>query len=159
MNENELVVAKGGIKRAIAIRLKPGTDMLHGLEDACKEAGIQNGVIVSALGSLSQVAICNPVEMPEAKAGYGYGAPQVLHGPWELLGASGVVCHDTDGSVNLHVHINISAQDGTAYGGHLAEGTTVLITVDAVIAELEGIQMERVYDPTMDFPILTPREG
>lgn len=157
MKEQELVVAQGSLGRVIAIRLKPGTDVLLGLQEACERSGIKNGVIVSALGSLARVSICNPTEMPEAKAGYGYGAPQILHEPWELLGASGVICHDPSGEINLHVHINISDPDGNAYGGHLTEGTTVLITVDAVIAELDGVEMERKYDDSLGFPILNPR--
>jgi len=159
MKENGIVAAKGGFKRALAIRLKPGTDVLRGLEKACQEAGIQNGVIVSALGSLSRVAFCNAVEIPESKVGVGYSDPEIMPGPMEMLAASGVVCHDLDGTVNLHVHMCASGEDGIAHGGHLAEGTTVLVTLDVVIAELDGIQMERILDPDLDLPILTPREG
>ena len=36
-------------------------------------------------------------------------------------------------------------------------GTTVLITVDTVIAELDGIEMERKYDDSLGFAILNPR--
>ena len=146
----------GGFARAVAVRLKPGTDLLEGLTKACVDNHIQNGVIVSALGSLSKAYLCNPVEMDNT-AGYGYGEPTFFDGPIELLGASGVVCHDLDGSVNLHVHINISDKQANAYGGHLAPGTTVLLTTDAVIAELSGIEMERKMDAELEVPILTPR--
>jgi len=147
----------GGFARCVAVRLKPGTDLLEGLTKACKDNNIQNGVIVSALGSLSKAYLCNPVEIPGTVAGYGYGEPTFFDGPLELLGASGVVCHDTDGSVNLHVHVNISDKQANAYGGHLSPGTTVLLTTDAVIAELSGIEMERKMDPDLQVPILTPR--
>lgn len=159
MSETNFNMATGSMGRTIVVRLKPGTDVLAGLQAACEQAGIKNGAIVSCLGSLAKVSICNPTEQPESKAGYGYGTPQILHGPWELLGASGVVCHDLDGSTNLHVHINLSDPEGNAYGGHLAPGTTVLITVDAVIAEVKGVEMERIYDDSMGFPILTPRQS
>ena len=157
MNQENVVTAQGGFGRVIAVRLKPGTDVLVGLREACERNGIKNGVIVSGLGSLATVSICNPTEMPDTKAGYGYGSPQILHEPWELLGISGVICHDENGEINLHVHINISDPEGNAYGGHLAEGTTVLITVDTVIAELDGIEMERKYDDSLGFAILNPR--
>lgn len=157
MNKENVITAQGGFGRSIAVRLKPGTDVLLGLREACVRHGIKNGVIVSALGSLATVSICNPVEMPDTKAGYGYGSPEVYHQCWELLCASGVICHDEDGEINLHVHVAMSDPDGNAIGGHLAEGTKVLITVDAVIAELDGIEMERKYDDSVGFPILSPR--
>ena len=39
----------GGFARAVAVRLKPGTDLLEGLTQVCKKNNIQNGVIVSAV--------------------------------------------------------------------------------------------------------------
>ena len=73
----EMEMAEGRLGRVIALRLKPGTDVLLGLTEACKRAGINNGVILSAIGSLDGVSYCNPVELPDKKAGYGYG--EVLH--------------------------------------------------------------------------------
>ena len=72
----EMEMAEGRLGRVIALRLKPGTDVLLGLTEACKRAGINNGVILSAIGSLDGVSYCNPVELP-TKAGYGYGEVQV----------------------------------------------------------------------------------
>ena len=72
-----LEMAQGNLTRVIAVRLRPGTDVLQGLTEACRRAGINNGVILSAIGSLDGVAYCNPVELPDKKAGYGYG--EVLH--------------------------------------------------------------------------------
>ena len=69
----EMEMAEGRLGRVIALRLKPGTDVLLGLTEACKRAGINNGVILSAIGSLDGVSYCNPVELPDKKAGYGYG--------------------------------------------------------------------------------------
>ena len=61
-------MAQGKLGRVVALRLRPGTDVLLGLEEACKRAGINNGVILSAIGSLDGVQFCNPVELPEKKA-------------------------------------------------------------------------------------------
>ena len=77
MGNMDMEMAQGKLGRVVALRLKPGTDVLLGLEEACKRSGINNGVILSAIGSLDGVAYCNPVELPEKKAGYGYG--EVLH--------------------------------------------------------------------------------
>ena len=47
-----LEMAQGQLTRVIAVRLRPGTDVLAGLTEACSRAGISNGVILSAIGSL-----------------------------------------------------------------------------------------------------------
>ena len=92
-----LEMAQGHLGRVLAIRLRPGTDVLKGLEEACHRSGINSGVILSAIGSLDGVAYCNPVELPEKKAGYGYGEVLHLTGPIELTNGSGIICHDAEG--------------------------------------------------------------
>ena len=52
-----LEMAQGQLTRVIAVRLRPGTDVLAGLTEACSRAGISNGVILSAIGSLDGVEI------------------------------------------------------------------------------------------------------
>ncbi len=151
-------MAQGELKRVIAVRLRPGTDVLLGLEEACKRAGINNGVILSAIGSLDGVQFCNPVELPEKKAGYGYGETLHLTGPIELTSASGIICHDDAGVTNLHVHISLSDRHGNAHGGHLVEGTKVLLTVDVVIAEIGGLVMGRKFDEELEVPLFAPRQ-
>ena len=113
-----LEMAQGNLTRVIAVRLRPGTDVLQGLTEACRRAGINNGVILSAIGSLDGVAYCNPVELPDKKAGYGYGEVLHLTGPIELTAGSGIICHDDQGVTNLHVHMSLSDRYGNAHGGH-----------------------------------------
>ena len=103
-----LEMAQGRLSRVIAVRLRPGTDVLHGLEEACRRSGINSGVILSAIGSLDGVAYCNPVELPDRKAGYGYGEILHLTGPIELTSGAGIICHDPEGNTNLHVHMGLS---------------------------------------------------
>lgn len=151
-------MAKGMLGQVTVLRLYPGTDVIRGLEEACAEAGIKNGVIISAIGSLDGVKYCNPVELPDQKAGYGYGEILHLTGPIELTGASGIICHDNEGKINLHVHVDLSDRYGNAHGGHLVEGTKVLLTLDAVVAEIAGVEMLRQMDPELGVPILKPTE-
>lgn len=151
-------MAQGRLGRVIALRLRPGTDVLLGLQEACNRSGIKNGVILSGLGSLNGVRYCNVVELPDKKAGYGYGEVLHLTGPIEMTGASGVICHDDIGEVNLHVHLSMSDRYGSAWGGHLMEGTKVLLTVDVVIGEIEGLVMGRKYDEELEVPLFAPRQ-
>lgn len=159
MEQFGIEMAQGSLKRVVALRLKPGTDVLLGLEEACKRAGISNGVILSGLGSLDGVRFCNPIYIPEKKAKYGYGEPTHLDEVIELTGLSGIICHDDEGVTNLHVHVTLSDKDGKAYGGHLVEGTKVLLTVDVVVAEIEGLVMGRKFDSELEVPLFAPRQA
>ena len=158
MKQENVVTAQGGFGRVIAVRLKPGTDVLVGLREACERNGINNGVILSAIGSLQDPHFCNPVELP-TKAGYGYGETLHLTGPIELTSASGIICHDDEGNTNLHVHMTVTDRHGNAHGGHLVEGTKVLLTVDVILAEIEGLVMGRKFDEELEVPLFAPRQA
>ena len=158
MINDAMETAVGGLSRVLAIRLKPGTDVLLGLEEACKANGINNGVILSAIGSLRDPHFCDVVELP-TKAGYGYGETLHLTGPIELSNASGIICHDDEGNTNLHVHMTLTDRHGNAHGGHLVEGTKVLLTVDVIIGEISGIVMGRKFDNELEVPLFAPRQA
>ena len=154
----DMEMAQGKLGRVIAVRLKPGTDVLLGLQEACERNGINNGVILSAIGSLQDPHFCNPVELP-TKAGYGYGETLHLTGPIELTSASGIICHDDEGNTNMHVHMTVTDRHGNAHGGHLVEGTKVLLTVDVILAEIEGLVMGRKFDEELEVPLFAPRQA
>ena len=158
MGNLDMEMAQGKLGRVVALRLKPGTDVLLGLEEACKRSGINNGVILSAIGSLDSLHFCDVVEVP-TKAGYGYGEVLHLTGPIELTNASGIICHDDEGNTNLHVHMTLTDRHGNAHGGHLVEGTKVLLTVDVIIAEIEGLVMGRKFDEELEVPLFAPRQA
>ena len=158
MENYNIEMAEGKLGRIVALRLTPGTDVLLGLTEACKRAGINNGVILSAIGSLDSPHFCDVVELP-TKAGYGYGETLHLTGPIELTNASGIICHDDEGETNLHVHMTLTDRHGNAHGGHLVEGTKVLITVDVVVAEIEGMVMGRKFSEEMGVPLFAPRQA
>ena len=154
----DMEMAQGKLGRVIAVRLKPGTDVLLGLQEACERNGINNGVILSAIGSLQDPHFCNPVELP-TKAGYGYGETLHLTGPIELTSASGIICHDDEGNTNLHVHMTVTDRHGNAHGGHLVEGTKVLLTVDVILAEIEGLVMGRKFDEELEVHLFAPLQA
>ena len=156
--EEQILSAQGRLGRTVVLRLKPGTDLLKGMQAACERYQIHNGAILSAIGSLNGVHYRNVEALPDKKAGYGYGQVLYLDGPIELTGASGVICSDDEGNINLHVHISMSDKYGNAHGGHLVEGTRVLMTADIVIGEIEGVHMLRKFDPEMEVFLLSPRQ-
>lgn len=150
--------AEGRLGRVIVARLLPGTDLLEGLQAVCEKHQIRSGVIISAIGSLDGVHYCNVEALPDKKCGYGYGQVLYLDGPIELTGAGGVICSDADGSINLHVHINMSDKYGNAHGGHLMQGTRVLMTADVVLGEIGDVSMLRKFDPEMEVYLLSPEQ-
>ena len=138
---------KGSISEVLAFRLLPGMDVLTGIKEACESAGVKNGVILSAIGSLDGAAVCNPMPSTTAKFGWGYGAPTVFAGQIELVSAAGTICHGDNGEVLLHIHCSLSDRNGNAYGGHMVEGQNkVLMTTDVVVGVLDKINMIRQFD-------------
>ena len=154
----QISAAEGRLGRVIVVRLAPGTDLLDGMQAACERYGIRNGVVISAIGSLARVRFCDVEALPDKKCGYGYGRVLALDETIELTGAGGVICSDEEGNINLHVHLSMSDKTGKAYGGHLVQGTTVLMTADIVLGEIEGVSMLREYDGDMDVYLLHPQQ-
>lgn len=146
--------AQGTIKRIIAARLRPGTDVFQGIIDVCKHYELKNGIIMSALGSWKKVKFCNPTNLPTGKIGY--GEPTVLEGNYALVGLSGMICHDTDGNILPHVHLTISDKQGNVYGGHMLSGCEVLFTTDILFGEFAGIVMGRRFDEELGVPLFAP---
>ena len=88
-----------------------------------------------------------------------YGEVLHLTGPIELTAGSGIICHDDQGVTNLHVHMSLSDRYGNAHGGHLVEGTKVLLTVDVIIAEIGGLVMGRKFDDELEVPLFAPKQA
>ncbi len=152
-----MISAAGKIGRIVAFRLAPGEDLLEGLAEACKKHELNNGIILTGIGSLRVARFFNPVPLPSKKIGYGYGDPIVLTGPIELLSASGMICKGDNGETLFHIHCSFSDQNGGGWGGHLIEGNTVLITADFVIAEVEDINMGRRFNEEVELLIFNPQ--
>ena len=55
--------------------------------------------------------------------------------------------------------MTVTDRHGNAHGGHLVEGTKVLLTVDVVIAEIEGLVMGRKFDAELEVPLFAPRQA
>ena len=154
----QINAAQGRMGRVVVIRLAPGTDLLGGIQEACEKYQIHSGVVISAIGSLQNVRFCDVEALPEKKCGYGYGKILQLDETIELTGAGGVICSDAENNINLHIHISMSDKNGKAYGGHLVEGTKVLMTADIVLGEIEGMYMLREYNEDMDVYLLSPQQ-
>jgi uncharacterized protein len=117
--------------RKIMGRVKKGDDLLIALTTICQEMVIALGE-VKAIGAVSQ-----------AKIGYYHQDTRLyewldLSRPLEILTLEGNISLK-EGKPFVHAHVILGDGEGRAYGGHLAEGTTVFAT-EFVIQELKADQ-------------------
>lgn len=150
----------GGTGKTIAGRLLPGTDLLDGLEEACRQHNVKYAAIVSVIGSLSKTKFAIPVRSEEnKKVGIVYAEPTVLEGPIELLSAQGVICQSEDGKYLTHLHGSISDEEMRVWGGHFFNGGNItLATVDFVICEVTDVKLMRRYDEETGFVQFSPEK-
>ena len=149
-------VSEGHMGKVVMIRVLPGSDIIEGIEEACKRLDIKSGAITCCIGSLKRASILIAVPL-ENKIGAGYGNPMDFDGPLEFLGGQGSIGQEEDESFFIHMHGMLSDKDGNVHGGHLIKGKNpVLITCEIMINEVKGVRMIRTYDPEIDMKVLAP---
>ncbi|TYP49273.1 PPC domain-containing DNA-binding protein [Thermosediminibacter litoriperuensis] len=118
-------------------RLDYGSDLFLSLLSLVREKDIETGV-VEVIGACkkSVVAIYD-----QDKKVYHNVA---LEGPLEILSCTGNISK-IDGKPALHLHIVLSNHEGSAFGGHVVEGTEVFAG-EFYIRELLGPTLERKRD-------------
>lgn len=150
--------AAGKAGKMHVLRLEPGEDVLGSILEYCRRTSLTSGVMVSGIGSLDGCTFFDPMEIPGKPGCYGYVTPIDKPAPIELVGLNGIICRDEDGTPVPHIHASFADKDGNEFGGHLKEGNRVLVTVELVIAEMEGVTMRRELDPSKGVPVLSPEE-
>ncbi len=151
------------IGRIIQARLKPGTDLIGGIDKICEDHGINNGIVAMAIGSLRQAVFKFLITDEKTKLGSRYGDPYVLDGPIEFCGGQGLICQLEDGKRHIHFHgvFNKTRVEGGKaipdfmLGGDFGVGTDknpILATMDLLIIELKGVKITRMYDEETDIP-------
>jgi predicted DNA-binding protein with PD1-like motif len=126
-------------------RLLPGSDLIHGLEEACDHYGLEYAAIAFAYGSLSSASfkILNQPEPGEQATLVPYAVPQRV----EFLGGQGLVCRDDEGNRATHLHGSISDHDGVVRGGHFNPGENPIFNnLDFLLVELTGVRLVRSFD-------------
>ena len=117
------------------IRLDKGEYVLESIKDYIKKCNIEEGVIVSAIGTLDY-CILHMVMTTDY--------PVVQHfekwedKPLELSSIDGIIA---DGQPHLHA---VVSNHEKAYSGHLEEGSRVLYLCEIVILEFKDMELVRV---------------
>jgi Predicted DNA-binding protein with PD1-like DNA-binding motif len=158
MVENVRVLyATGTVGKSIAARLLPGTDLLLGIEEICRQNGVLYASIANCFGSFQRAGYLYLVPQQDAKVGAGYGEIKRVEGPVEFLNGTGVVCQ-RDGKYDIHFHATMCDKEGKVFGGHMVIGENpVLTTVDLVINEIKDVQLLRNYDEETDLIQFDPK--
>ncbi len=152
--------ASGRFGKVVPVRLRPGTDVMDGLKQVCAQHKIKQAAVLMGIGSLRQLSFQVLTPKPETTLGAGYTEPIVVQGPVEILSLQGVVFQSEEGETLLHVHGTFADQSGKVYAGHVVTGANpILATLDAVIAEVEGVRLTRRTEPDVAMALFTPEQA
>lgn len=149
--------AVGKTGKTIAARLLPGTDLLTGIEDICKENQIKYASIINCFGSFQETGYLYLVPKPESPVGAGYSDLMTATGPIEFLNGTGIVCQ-RDNQFEIHLHGTMCDQEGQVFGGHMVKGQNPVITVDLILIEIQDMELNRTFDEETGGYQLYPKE-
>lgn len=127
----------GSIGKIVVMRLFNGEDVIQGLKGAIKKYGFDSGVILSVIGTLSEVKLYYFLGRSE-------GITHVSHsGHYELTSGDGNFYRKGE-EIVVHLHVNLCSPN-EVFGGHLLIGSTVGATVQAFLAELREVDINEVF--------------
>ena len=116
-----------------AFRLRKGDDLRLSIDEYAKKHNIKAAVIVSAVGCLSKTILRNA----------GATRTITIKKDVEIVSATGTISPEAS-----HIHISVSDENLTTYGGHLKIGSIVDITAEIALLELENYTFKRKLDDT-----------
>jgi len=144
-------IVSGRLKRVVVATIEPDEDLLVSLEEIARKEEIRAGLIISVVGSLKRANIRNikefPRELPVRDVNRMWKV--IEDKPIEILSVTGNI-HQREGEIEIHAHITVSTvMDGKVIllGGHLVKGNITFVNVEAILAELEGVEMVRKIHP------------
>ena len=129
---NSAVISSAGTLKCHCVRLHRGDDLMLSIKALCKEKNIAAGVVLSAVGCISQgrVRDASGVTIRE------------IPDHCEIVSLDGTVS-----AQRCHLHISLSREDLSTIGGHLCPGCIINTTCELVIAELPGVRFGVEEDP------------
>lgn len=117
--------------KTVCKRLHRGDDLLIEIKALCVENNIAAGVALSGVGCVSRARIrdASGINIRE------------INRHMEIVSLNGTVS-----VARCHLHIALSAEDLSTYGGHLVEGCIINTTCELVIGILEGVRYDMEQD-------------
>jgi predicted DNA-binding protein with PD1-like motif len=123
------------IQEIYRVRLDRGDLLLESLLDIIKKYDIQDGALLTAVGSLQECTyhgVMSLAEKPEQKF-------TTRKGPMEILNINGIIA-----AGEPHFHMTLSDPAGPSFGGHLEKGCKVLYRAELTIAKFSGSKVARL---------------
>jgi predicted DNA-binding protein with PD1-like motif len=129
----------GHFDRIVVIRLKNGANLLEGMMRVVKEQNIQNGVILSAIGSLRgyEVHQISNRELPTQDT-FEKNPMQ----PADLVSMNGYVING-----RIHAHMTLATPDHVI-AGHVEEGNEVYTYAIVTIGVMNETNLDKIDDKT-----------
>jgi len=129
----------GHFDRIVVIRLKYKANLLDGMNKIVKQQHIQNGVILSAVGSLRgyEIHTVSNRDMPSQDA--------FVKNPTQsadLVSMNGYVING-----RIHAHMTIATPD-RVIAGHVEEGNEVFTFAIVTIGVMNGTNLDKIDDKT-----------
>ncbi|PIR86960.1 MAG: DUF296 domain-containing protein [Candidatus Harrisonbacteria bacterium CG10_big_fil_rev_8_21_14_0_10_49_15] len=122
--------------KQITKRLLPGQDLRAEIEKIVKEQEIKAGVILSGVGSLTNLRL----RMAGAKE------VKEWSGEFEIVSITGTLSQ-----ADCHLHLSASNPEGTVIGGHLKQGCIIGTTCELVLMIFEEVEYKRAPDPSTGY--------
>lgn len=129
--------------RYVVVRAKQGEDLLLSIARICERLNLKQGLIVTCIGSLAIARIAGASARSDRKIGYGHASVEELKGPLSVLSCQGTIAQGEDGTTSPHLHGIFLTEDGRAVGGHIFEGSRVLVTMEIGLLETRGEDIRR----------------
>ena len=129
----------------VTVGVAPGEMLLESIQEAIDAHDIQNGAVVSGIGTLK---VCRMHHIKHS------GFPPEdrfyeMTEPLEVSNISGIVA---DGEP--HLHMTVGYRDEWALAGHLEPGCEVLYLAEVVILKFNDLTMARHFDDTRKISLL-----
>lgn len=126
------------------VRLHRGDDLLLSIRQLCTEKKIAAGVVLSAVGCISEGRVRDASGITIRK----------IKEHCEIVSLNGTVS-----AARCHLHIALSKEDLSTIGGHLCAGCIINTTCELVIAELPGVRFAVEEDPQTGYDELIFQEA
>jgi uncharacterized protein len=121
-------------KGLVVVSLHHQDDVLESINQVIQEADLQNGVVMTGVGSLTKGHF-----HVIASNNYPPGDTYIkLDGPLEIAQIGGII-----GGGQPHLHITLFDKDHKAWGGHVEPGCEVLTLCELSIQRLDSTPMTR----------------
>ena len=113
---SDVHVVTSEFERIEIVRMRTGTDLLNGLNEAVKEKNIKNAVILAGIGSVTDYHfhVVSNKNLPPAEEFPKASVPK------DLISVQGYILNG-----RVHAHITLS-DENSVIGGHLEPGTKAL---------------------------------